>query len=236
MPNPARAARWITPDARGSKAGHLGWLIGAVLVGFVVSFVFADVLSAPRPWFVLVHTVISGAFLAGYAAWTGLDLKRLFLRHPRLGLTAGVVAGAVAVQFVLSGSGSPRPEGMELVWAVLWTGVVYGVVDALLLTVMPIFAVWSIGFEVGWSSSWPGRIATGFLALLASVLVTAAYHVGFPEFQSPQLVQPLIGNTLFSLAYLLTASPMAPILAHVAMHIAAVVHAHGTSIPLPPHY
>jgi hypothetical protein len=224
------------PEARRSTAGHAAWLIGAVLLGFLLSFVFAGMLSVPRPWFVLAHTVTSGLFLAGYAAWAGLGIKRLFLRHPRLGLTAGVIAAAVAVQFVLSGPGSPRPEGMELVWAVLWTGVVYGVVDALLLTVMPIFAVWSIGFEVGWSSSWPGRIATGFLALLASVLVTAAYHVGFPEFQGPQLVQPLIGNTLFSLAYLLTASPMAPILAHVAMHIAAVVHAHGTSIPLPPHY
>ena len=77
-------------------------------------------------------------------------------------MTAGVIAGAVAVKYVLSGPGSPRPEGMELVWAVLWTGVVYGVVDALLLTVMPIFAVWSVGFGLGWSSSWPGRIATAF--------------------------------------------------------------------------
>jgi hypothetical protein len=236
MPDRARSDRWITSEGRGSKAGHLAWLLGAVLIGFLATFVFSSVFSAPRPWFVLAHAVISGMFLAGYAAWIGLDPKGFFLRRPRAGLTAGLIAGAVAVQFVLSGPGSPRPEGMELVWAVLWTGVVYGVVDALLLTVMPIFAVWSIGFEVGWSSSWPGRIATGFLALLASVLVTAAYHVGFPEFQSPQLVQPLIGNTLFSLAYLLTASPMAPILAHVAMHIAAVVHAHGTSIPLPPHY
>lgn len=207
-----------------------------MLFGFLISFVVADALSVPRNWFVLVHTVISGMFLAGYAAWAGLDTKRFFLRHPMLGLTAAVVAGALAAQFVLSGPGSPRPEGMELIWAVLWLGVVYGVVDALLLTVMPVYAVWSIGFGLGWPGSWRGRIGTGVLALLASALVTAAYHLGFPEFQGPQLVQPLIGNTLFSAAYLLSASPAAPILAHVAMHIAAVVHVYGTSIPLPPHY
>lgn len=232
----ARAARWITPEARGSKAGHLGWLIGAVLVGFLVSFVFADVLSVPRPWFVLAHTVVSGAFLAGYTAWTGLNLKRLFVGNWRLGLAAAVVASAFAIQFVLSSPDSPRPEGFELVWAVLWLGVVYGAADALFLTVLPVYAVSSIGFELDWAGSWPGRIGTGLLALLASALVTAAYHLGFPEFQGPQLAQPLIGNTLFSLAYLLSASPTAPVVAHVGMHIAAVVHAYGTSIPLPPLY
>lgn len=41
---------------------------------------------------------------------------------------------------------------------------------------------------------------------------------------------------MFSLAYLLSGSPMAPVVAHAAMHVAAVIHAYGTSIPLPPHY
>lgn len=41
---------------------------------------------------------------------------------------------------MLAGPGSPSPKGMELVWAVLWLGVVYGAVDALLLTVMPVYA------------------------------------------------------------------------------------------------
>ena len=36
---------------------------------------------------------------------------------------------------------------------------------------------------------------------------------------------------MFSLAYLLSASPDGAILAHVAMHIGAVVYAYGTSIP-----
>lgn len=164
------------------------------------------------------------------------ETARVLLGHPVLGLIAAVVAGVFAVGFVLSAPGSPGPEGMALGWPVFRLGVAYGAVDALLLTVMPVYAVWSIGLDLGWARSWRGRIGTGALALLASGLVTSAYHLGFPEFQGPEIVQPLIGNTVFSLAYQLSATPAAPILAHVAMHVAAVVHAYGTSIPLPPHY
>jgi hypothetical protein len=127
-------------------------------------------------------------------------------------------------------------EGAALAWAVAWLGVVYGVVDALLLTVMPVYAAWSFGLARRWPASWPGRLLAGALALAASLAVTAAYHLGFPEFRGPQLVQPLIGNAVFTLCYLLSANAAAPVVAHVALHLAAAVHAYGTSIPLPPHH
>ena len=65
--------------------------------------------------------------------------------------------------------------------------------------------------------------------------MTVAYHLGFPEFRGAAVWQPVIGNTVFTLAYLVSGSPAAPVVAHVAMHVAAVLHAFGTSVPLPPH-
>jgi len=58
----------------------------------------------------------------------------------------------------------------------------------------------------------------------------------FPEFRSPSLVVPLIGNTVVGLAYLLTRSPKAPMGAHIAMRVAAVLHGPDPTVPQPPHY
>jgi hypothetical protein len=66
--------------------------------------------------------------------------------------------------------------------------------------------------------------------------VTAAYHLGYAEFQGPALIQPLIGNTIMTMAYLLTASPVAALVAHIIMHTAAVIHGAETTFQLPPHY
>jgi len=50
------------------------------------------------------------------------------------------------------------------------------------------------------------------------------------------LIGPLIGNGVMSLATLLTINPIAAVGAHIAMHIAAVLHGIDTAVQLPPHY
>jgi hypothetical protein len=52
----------------------------------------------------------------------------------------------------------------------------------------------------------------------------------------PALGWVMVGNAIITSSYLLTGSPLAVILSHVAMHVAAVLHGMETSLPLPPHY
>jgi hypothetical protein len=72
--------------------------------------------------------------------------------------------------------------------------------------------------------------------MAASLLVTALYHLGFEEFRGMTLIQPLIGNAIVTAGYLLTRNPMTPLLAHVIMHGAAVLHGMESTAQLPPHY
>jgi hypothetical protein len=123
-----------------------------------------------------------------------------------------------------------------LAFDLLWLGGVYGILDALLLSVMPVLATWQALSKLGWTFGWPGRVVAGAVALAASLLVTAAYHLGYPEFRGPEVVSPIIGNGICSLAYLLTTNPVAAVASHVAMHVAALLHGLETTVQLPPHY
>jgi hypothetical protein len=127
-------------------------------------------------------------------------------------------------------------ELLELVGALLWLGVVCGTVDALLLSILPMLATWQALSALGWTSSWLGRVITGVLALVASIAVTVAYHLGYPEYRNPTLVGPTVGNSVLSLASLLSMSPIAAVVGHSAMHVAAVLHGIETTVQLPPHY
>jgi hypothetical protein len=123
-----------------------------------------------------------------------------------------------------------------LLWALLWWGLLYGSADALLLTVLPVLATWQALTGFGWTRDWPGKIAAGVVALASSLCVTAIYHLGYSEFRGPQVGGPVLGNGILSLTYLMTASPLAPIGGHIAMHVAAVLRGPESTIQLPPHY
>jgi hypothetical protein len=151
------------------------------------------------------------------------------------GVVGGVVVGAFLVSNVRSQPASRRSTGGDLALDIAWLGLAYGIIDALFLNVMPVLAV-SIGFsQVGWTDSWLGKLGVGLLALLASLLVTLAYHVGYAEFRDKRVRLVLMGNALITLAYLLSGNPIGALLSHTVMHIAATIQGPETTIQLPPH-
>ena len=225
---------WIGSRTRRDPLGYLAWLTATAIVGFLAPFASTDLASLPRAWFVLVHVGVTGTFLTAFARWAGFDLAELRRNWP-LGLAGAALAAAFSVRFVLSQPASPGPQGFDLARASLWLGVIYGMTDALLLTVLPVISVWSIFRSLGWLHAPWGWVGAPLLSMIASAGVTAAYHLGFPEFRGPDLLQPVIGNAVFTLAYVLSGSPLAPMLAHIALHLAAIIHAPGTSVVLPPH-
>ena len=152
------------------------------------------------------------------------------------GLTMALVVGAFTVSNILSEPTSARPQGASLVFNIFWLGVVYGALDALLLSVMPILATRRAISGLSRMSDWPSRLAVGGISLAASLFVTIAYHFGYQEFRGPEIVAPVIGNAVISLSYLLTSNPLAPVVSHVVMHVAAVLHGLETTVQLPPHY
>lgn len=215
---------------------YVGWVIAAGLLGFVTSMLFAGILHLPRNLYLIPYIAIAGLFMYAYVRWSGLSIAE-FIRHNWVwGLVGAVVLTLFTVKNVLSQPISPRLSGFPLVLDLLWSGVAYGLTDALLLTVLPVFATWQAFTLLNWTGSLPGKILVGAIAVLASVLVTIAYHFGYPEYRGAGMVGPVIGNTTLTLGYLLTNNPLAAIFSHIAMHIAAVLHGPASVMQLPPHY
>jgi hypothetical protein len=201
-----------------------------------VTALFSGFLTLPRDGFVAIYALLVGSFMYGYFRWSQLDIRSFLLHHWVWGVIGAVAVGAIMVASVQRMPASPRPSGLVLAWDILWLGIVYGVLDALLLTVLPIAAIWRAFSTTGWTKHWPGKLAAGMSAFAASLGVTAAYHLGYAEFRGSQVIDPLIGNGIMTLGALLTGNPITAIVAHVALHVTSVLHGVETTVTLPPHY
>ncbi|HEX7124599.1 MAG TPA: hypothetical protein VF406_02340 [Thermodesulfobacteriota bacterium] len=214
-----------------ARRGHLVWLLGAAALGFLLPAAFAGALGLPRNLYLVPYVGLVLVFLAAYARWAAVPPIETVRRRWARGAAGALVVGAVMLRHVRSQPPSASPEGFGLVFALVWPGLVYGVVDGLFLSVMPVVAARRMAGADGRL----GRVRTAAAALLASALVTAAYHLGYPEFRGAAVLGPVAGNSALTAAYLLTGSPVAAVGGHVIMHVAAVLHGIDTTVQLPPH-
>lgn len=215
---------------------HLEWIVAACVIGFAISAIFSGWLRLRRDLFLIPYIVFTLLFLFAYMRWSGVSLPELILYNWVWGVIGAVILAIITIRNVLSQPASPRSTGFSLFFDLLWSGFLYGLIDALLLSVLPVVATWQAFSLLGWTSSGPGRILVALLAVLASMLVTSAYHFGYPEFRGKRLITANVGNTVMTLGVLVTNNPLAAMLCHPAMHIAAVLHGPARVVQLPPHY
>ncbi len=216
---------------------NVAWIFAAALLGFAIAAVFAGLLRLPRSIYLAVYLVLVVPFLYAFVRWSNLSIGELVRHNWGWGLLAAVVMGAFVVRNVLTQPVSAHAQGLPLALDIAWLGVVYGALDALFLSVLPVLATWQAFSALGWTGTLVGKIGVGAIALLASLLVTVAYHLGYPEYRATGGVMgPSIGNGVMSFGYILTNNPIAAVFSHIAMHVAGVLQGPATVLQLPPHY
>jgi hypothetical protein len=85
---------------------------------------------------------------------------------------------------------------------------------------------------LGWSGT-VGAVALWTLPIAASIAVIIVHHLGYWEYRNKMLRPISLGCGLLSLGYLLTGSPIAPVLGHVLAHASGLLH--GAELPPHPH-
>ena len=216
-----------------NNPAHLIWIVFGALVGFGASFIFGDLLTLPIDVYYLVYFVIILIFFSTYITKTKLNIKDWCSKRLVWSIFLGLIFGALMVQNVLSRPETERFSGPYLAWLIFWRGLVYGVIDGLLLSSFPWIITWR-AFDVS-KKPVGKKIAFGVLAWLLILVVTTAYHLGYADFRSKKIIQPIIGNTLISVPTLVTANPIGSPITHTIMHIAVIIHCPKTELFLPPH-
>ena len=213
---------------------HLTWLGAGIALAFLVPFVFADTLEIQRDVYYGIYALFVGGLFVVWARDTGQSLRAMASRRWRLTLVLGAIF-AVAGAFIVIGASesSPHPDGLEFAGALFWRGLVYGAADGLLLSAFPIVLVFTaLGH---WRHGRGGTVLVGVLAMVASLAMTATYHLGYSDFRSEKLRKPMTGDLVWSVPTLATLNPIGAPIAHVGVHVTAVTRDYQTDLFLPPH-
>jgi len=210
------------------------WFAGVSTIVFLVPLVFSSWLQLHHDVYYLVYFVTVAAVLATYLRASGINVTDVVVPRWQLSLALGIASGAFVTWSVLGRiESTPHPSGAYFAFEILWRGIIYGMVDALLLSAFPGLVAWELMQRniVGAGR----RIGYGVLTLALVAIITATYHAGYKDLQNvPGISQPEIGNAIISVPVIATANPAGSLLAHVSMHVAAVTHAYESKDRLPP--
>jgi hypothetical protein len=201
---------------------------------FAVPFIGADLLGLQPDLFYLCYATVAVVWFAAFLATYRSQLRGLWRLNLTWSLVVGGVAGIVVAAVVLGSAGTDHPDGWRWWFEIGWRGVVYGTVDALTLFVFPAAVAYLLmhGDRTG------ARRKVGYagLVLALSLVVSASYHLGYPEYRDSDLRSPLVGTVLADSAAMLTGNPVGALVTHGTAHVSAVVHQEegGPTQMLPP--
>jgi MFS family permease len=141
----------------------LGWVISASILGFAISAVFAGRMKLSRYHFLIPYVFIASIFLYSFIVLNEVDVVDILAENWVWGILAGVLVSIFLVKTVRDQPVSRQTSRAGLVVDITWPGLVYGIIDALFLNVMPVLAVWVGVSQFGWAGTIAGKISVGIV-------------------------------------------------------------------------
>jgi len=228
---PSANTRQATPKR------HFAWLAGGMVIAFLVPYLVADRVGLQRDVYYGVYVAAVLGLFVGWADDTGQSLREMCARRWRLALVLGLLtAGRMALIAIRQETAATHPGGITFVASLVWRGVVYGAADGLLLSAFPILVVFAASRNTKLRRRAGGLVAVGAIAIVASLAMTAVYHAGYSDFRSSKLTKPVTGDLVWSVPTLATLNPIGALVAHVGLHVTALLHNYDSNLFLPPHH
>jgi hypothetical protein len=118
-----------------------------------------------RTPYIAALALLTGGLTVGYLAWSDTSLTGFATNHWGWGLVGAAVAGAILAVLSRHQPGGPRSQGWRLAATLAWEGVVYGITEGLLLSVLPVLVTWQAFVAHGWTSGIGRALVAGIVAM-----------------------------------------------------------------------
>jgi hypothetical protein len=192
------------------------------IVAFLVTWIVTDLAHVSRTPYIAILFLTTLGLGTGYVMWSGTSVADLATGRWGWGILAGLLAAGLIVPLVRRLPARPRAQGGQLAGRLIWEGVVYGAAEAVLLATLPVVAVWQATDALGWTGTDRGSLVAGTLAVIGALFVILVHHLGYREFRA-KAARKMLGGALVAcgiqaLAFLLTGSIVAPVVAHIFLH------------------
>jgi hypothetical protein len=201
---------------------------------FATSLIASDIGGLHHDLYLLIYFTVAFGYLGWFATKCGVAWRRLLRTNLWWSLGVGALVGVAVVRQVTGQAGTSHPKGAFFWFELVWRGLVYGSVDALVLAVFPAVVAYLVmrGNRKGLAR----KTAFAGLVVLFSVIVSAAYHAGYSTYRGSTMSKPLTGTVMWNIPAALTGNPAGAVVAHAAVHSSAVVHQYygGDNHLLPP--
>jgi hypothetical protein len=221
------------PRAVPDSVRQLAWFALVCTIAILIPYLGVSVLDLQHDLFYLGYFALTIGLIGTYLRLERIDVAAVFRRHWRWSLgIGGLLAVFLVFNVYATEDATDRPPGLYFVFELLWRGVGYGLVDTLLLTVLPCLVAYQ--FLHGHVAGVKGKLRFTALMLPLVIIVTATYHWGYPQYREDGLRRPETGNILISVPTFATVNPAGSVVAHVSQHVAAVTHSYESEIFLPP--
>jgi hypothetical protein len=207
----------VPVDLKINSWKHMIWLFQAAVLVFGVPFIFSHLLKLPLDLFYVILGIFSIAFIWYYSKATDLDWGKSLSPGWALGIILGAFIG---LGFISNASTQIHMADFNMpafTSRVILRGVIYGVLSAILLTIIPFVITWR-----AFSGANPGnirKIAVTLIAVIALASMSFLYNLGLGGFNNKNLNDDVKMSMIANVPSLVSGNPLAGPISNVFLQI-----------------
>jgi hypothetical protein len=197
---------------------HLLWIPPNAVLVFGLPYLLVKLLKFSNDIYYIWLYIVSIAFIVIYARLTHFNWGASLKTGWALGTILGVFVGLAFLS--LASMSNPAIENSFLsvnIIPLLWRGLLYGLISAILISVFPFIVVWR-----ALSGSNPGgtrKIGVTLVAIISIALMSSLYNLGLSDLRNDNLTNQIGKSMIASVPTIISGSPLAAPISNVLLQI-----------------